>query len=87
MGTSPTYHPPKGEECETLVGNGLPLWTEPAVGYCSRRPRPSPMLGGRFVEAREVGPSVGDQKPLGKTPRGGNQSPEMTYPPYLTEVH
>ena len=34
--------------------------------------------------AREVGPWVSDQKPLGKTPLGGNPSPEMTYlPTYL----
>ena len=39
-------------------------------GYCPRRPRPSPMWGSRFVGAREVGPWVGEQKPLGKTPWG-----------------
>ena len=33
MGPSPTYHPPEGEECETLVEHGLPLLAEPAVGY------------------------------------------------------
>ena len=41
MGPTPTYHPPKGEECETTVEHGLPLWAEPAGGYCSRRPSPS----------------------------------------------
>ena len=81
MGPSPTYHPPEGEECETSVEHGLPLWAEPAVGYCSRRPRPSPMWGSRFVGAREVGPWVGEQKPLGKSPLRGNPSPESTYLP------
>ena len=81
MGPSPTYHPPEGEECETSVEHGLPLWAEPAVGYCSRRPRPSPMWGSRFVGAREVGPRVGEQKPLGKSPLRGNPSPESTYLP------
>ena len=81
MGPSPTCHPPEGEECETLVEDGLPLWAELAVGYCSRRLRPSPVLGSRFVGARAVGPWVGEQKPLGKTPLGGNPSPEMTYLP------
>ena len=81
MGPSPTYHPPEGEECETVVEHGLPLWAEPAVGYCSRRPRPSPMWGSRFVGASEVGPWVGEQKPLGKSPLRGNPSPESTYLP------
>ena len=86
MRPSPTYHPPKGEECETSVEHGLPLWAEPAVGYCSRRPRPSPMWGSRFVGARAVGPWVGEQKPLGKSPLRGNPSPESTYlPTYLQE--
>ena len=84
MGPSPTYHPPEPEECETWVEHGLPVWAESAVGYCSRRPRPSPMWGSRFVGARAVGPWLGGQKPLGKTPRGGSPSPEMTYlPTYL----
>ena len=84
MGPSPTYHPPEGEECATLVEHGLPLKGEPALGYCSRQPRPSPMWGSRFVVARAVGPWVGEQKPLGKTPLRGNLSPEMTYlPTYL----
>ena len=84
MGPSPTYHPPKGQECETSVEHWLPLWGEPAVGYCSRRPRPSPMLGTRFVGAPAVGPWVGEQKPLGKTPQRGNPGPESTYlPTYL----
>ena len=83
MGPSPTYHPPEREGCEPLVEHGLPLWAEPAVGYCSRRPRPSPMRGSRFVGARAVGPRVGEQKPLGKTPVGGNFGPEMTYLPTL----
>ena len=43
MGPSPIYHQPEGDKCETLVQHGLPLWAEPAVGYCSRRPRPSPV--------------------------------------------
>ena len=84
MGPSPTYHPPEGEECETSVEHGLPLWAEPAVGYCSRRPRPSPMWGSRFVGARAVGPWVGEQKPLGKSLLRGNPSPESTHlPTYL----
>ena len=84
MGPSPTYHPPKGEQCGTLVEYGLPLWAEPAVGYCSRRPRPSPMSGSRFVGARAVGLWVGEQKPLGKTPLHSDLSPETTYlPTYL----
>ena len=81
MGPSPTYHPPEGQECETSVEHGLPLWAEPAVGYCSRRPRPSPMWGSRFVGARAVGPWVGEQKPLGNSPLQGNPSPESTYLP------
>ena len=83
------YHPPEGEECETSVEHGLPLRAGPAVGYCSRRPRPSPMWGSRFVGARAVGPWVGEQKPLGKSPLRGNPSPESTYlPTYLHEpVH
>ena len=81
MGPSPTYHPPEGEECETSVEHGLPLWAEPAVGYCSRRPRPSPLWGSRFVGAHAVGPWVGEQKPLGKSPLRGNPSPESTYLP------
>ena len=81
MGPSPTHHPPEGEECETSVEHGLPLWAEPAVGYCSRRPGPSPMWGSRFVGARAVGPWVGEQRPLGKTPLGGNPIAEMTYLP------
>ena len=84
MGPSHTYHPPEGEECETSVEHGLPLWAELAVRYCSRQPRPSPIWGSRFVGARAVGPLVGEQKPLGKTPLGGNPSPETTYlPSYL----
>ena len=31
--------------------------------------------------ARELGPWVVDQKPLGKTPLGANRGPEMTYLP------
>ena len=87
MGPSPTYHPPEGEECETSVEHGLPLWAEPAVGYCSRRPRPSPMWGSRFVGARAVGPWVGEQKPLGKSPLRGNPSPESTYLPTSNTTH
>ena len=81
MGSSPTYQPPKGEECETSVEHGLPLWADPAVGYSSRRPRRSPMWGSCFVGARAVGPWVREQKPHGKTPLRGNPSPEMTYLP------
>ena len=81
MGPSPTFRPPEGEECETSVEHELPLWAEPTVGYCSRRPRPSPMWGSRFVGAPAVGPWVGEQKPLGRTPLQGNPSPEMTYLP------
>ena len=40
--------------------------------------RPSPMAGSRFVGARVVGPWVGEQEPLGKTPLRGNPSPEST---------
>ena len=79
MGPSPTYHPPEGEECETSVEHGLPLWAERAVWYCSRQPRPSAMWGSRFVGAPEVGLWVRDQEPLCKTPLRGNPSPEMTY--------
>ena len=81
MGPSPTYHPTEGEECETSVAHGLPLWAEPAAGYCSRRPRPSPMWESRFVGAPAVRPWVGEQKPLGKTPLRGSPSPETTYLP------
>ena len=83
MRLSPMYHPPKGEECETSVEHGLPLWAETAVGYCSRRPRPSPIWGSRFVGARALGPWVGEQKPLGKTPLGGNPSFWDDLPTYL----
>ena len=85
MGPSPTYHPPEGEECETSVKHGLPLRAESAIGYCSRRPRPSLMWGGRFVRAREVGPWVAEQEPLAKTPLLGNPSPERTYLPTSKE--
>ena len=68
MGPPPAYHPPEGEESETSVEDGLPHWAEPAVGCCSRRQRPSPMWGSRFVGAGAVAPLVGEQKPLGKTP-------------------
>ena len=87
MGPSPTYHPPEGEECDTSVEHGLPLRAEPAVGYYSRRPRASPMWGSRFVGARAVGPWVGEQKPLGKTPQRGNPSPESTYLPTYLPSH
>ena len=83
MAPSPTCRPPEEEECETSVRHRLPLSAESAVGYCSRRPRPSPMWGSRFVGARAVGLWVGEQKPLGKTPLRGHPSPEMTYLPYL----
>ena len=64
--------------------DGLPLCAEPVVGYCSRRPHPSPMWGSRFVGARAVGPWVGEQKPLVKSPLRGNPSPESTYLPTCT---
>ena len=83
MGPIPTYRPPKGEECETSVEHGLLLWAGPDGRYCSWRPSPSPAWGSRFVVGREVGPWVGEPKPLGKTPFGGNPSPNMTYPTYL----
>ena len=83
MGPSAMYHVPAGEECETPVEHGLPLWAEHAVGYWSRLPSPSPMWRSCFVGARAVGPWVGEQKPLGKTPLRGNLSPEMTYRTYL----
>ena len=82
MGTSTTYHPPEGGECETSVEHGLPLWAEPAVGYCSRRPRRSPMWGSRFVGASAVGPWVGERKQLGKTPCGA--TPVLSRPTYPT---
>ena len=78
MAPSPTCHPPEGEECETSVEHGLLLWAEHPVGYCSRRPRPFPILGSPFGGACAVGPWAGVQKPLGKDPLGGNLSPEMT---------
>ena len=68
MGPVPTYHPPKREECETMVEHGLPLWAEAAGGYCSRQLSPSPTWGRRYVGAREVGAWSGERKPLGKTP-------------------
>ena len=84
MGPSPKYHPPEGEESETSFEHGLPLWAGTAVGYWSRRPRPSPMWGSRFVGARAVGPWVLEQKPLGRNPLRGNPSSENTYlPVYL----
>ena len=79
MGPTPTYHPPKGGECETSVEYGLPLWAAPNGGYCSPRASPSPTWGSRFVGARNVGSWVGEPKPLGKTPLGGNPSLDMTY--------
>ena len=84
MGPTPTYHPPEGEGCETSVEHGLPSWAEPDGGYCVRRPSTSPTLGSPSLGARDVGPWVDEQKPLGKTPYGGNPSPDMTYlPTYL----
>ena len=81
MGPSPTYHSPEGEECETLVEHWLPLCPDPVVGYCSRQLRPSPMWRSRFVGACAVGPWLGEQNPLGKTPLRGNLRPESTRPP------
>ena len=84
MGPSPTHHPPEGEDSETSVEHGLPLWAATVVGCCSRQPRPSPMWGSLFLGARAVGPWVGEQKLLGKTPQRGNPSPQSTYlPTYL----
>ena len=37
--------------------------------------------GSPLVGAPDVGPWVGEPKPLGKTPFGGNPSPDITYPP------
>ena len=68
MGPSPTYHPPKGEECKTTVEHGLPLWAEPAGGYCSRRPSRSFTCGSRFVGACEVGLCISERKPLVPVP-------------------
>ena len=79
MGPSATYHPPKGEKWETTVKHELPLWPEPTIGYCSRRPSICSTCGSRFVGAREVGPRVSEQKPLGKNP-----SPRHDLPTYLT---
>ena len=81
------YHPAEGEECETSVEHGLPLWAEPAVGYCSRPTRSSLMWGSRFLGARSVGLWVGEQKPLGKTPQRGNPSPESIYLPTSSLTH
>ena len=83
MRPSPTYCPPEGEECETSVEHGLPLRAEPAVGYCSRRPRPSPMWRSRFVAACAVGRCWVSKSPLVRPPLRGKPSPEMTYLPYL----
>ena len=70
-----------------IIRHGLPLRAEPTVGYCSRRPRPSPMWGSRFAGARAVGPWVAEQKPLGNPPQRGNPSPESTYlPTYLVAL-
>ena len=68
MRPSFAYHPPKGEECETSVKHGLPLWAGPNGGYCSRRPSPPPTWGSRFVGRPDAGPCVNEPKPLGKTP-------------------
>ena len=48
-GTLPQVSSARRGGCETSVEYGLPLWAEPAVGYCTRRPCPSPMWGSRFV--------------------------------------
>ena len=81
MGLSPPCHPPEEEESETSVEQGSPLWVEPAVG--SLQPGPCSTWGSLFVGACELGPWVGEPKRLGKTPLGGNPSPEMTYLPTL----
>ena len=81
MGPSPTYHPPEGEECETSVEHGLPLLAEPAVECYSRRPRPSPMSGSRFVGARAVGPGWVSKSPLVRPP--SEATPVLSRPTYL----
>ena len=75
MGPTPTHRRPKGEECETTVKHWLPLWAEPAQGFCSRRPSPSQTWRSRFVGAREGGAWVGERKPLGKTTSGATPIP------------
>ena len=85
MGPSPTYHPPEGGECGASVQHRLPRWAEPAVGCCWRRLHPSPKWGSCFVGARDVGPWVEGQKPLGKFPLEGNSSPKMNYLPTLAD--
>ena len=79
MGPSTIHHPPA--ERNVRLRSHMALWAEPPVGYCSRRPRPSPMWGSRFVGARAVEPWVGEQKPLGKTPPRGNPNPQTSYLP------
>ena len=79
MEPSPMYHPPEGEGCETSVENGLPLWAEPAVGCCSRRPSPFLMWGSGFVGAREVGPWVVSKSLLVSPLRG--EPPSRNDPP------
>ena len=81
MGPTPMYHPPKEEGCETSDEHGLRRWAQPYGGYWSRRRSPSPTWGSRFVGARELVPWVGEPKPQGKTPFGGNPSPDMTQLP------
>ena len=75
MGPTPTYHPPKGQGCETLVGHWLPLWKGPNGGYCSRRSNLSLTWRSRFVGAHDVKPWAGAPKPLGKTPSGATSVP------------
>ena len=77
----PTCHPPEGGDCETLVEHGLPLWAEPAVGYCSRRPRPSPVWRSRYVGAPAVGPCWVSKSPLVRPPSGATPVPDC--PTYL----
>ena len=50
----------------------------PMGGYCSRRPSPSPAWSSHLVGAAELGPWVGEPKPQGKTPIGGNLRPDKT---------
>ena len=77
------YHPPKGEESETSVEHVLPLWAGPDGEYCLRQLSSSPTYVSRFVGAREVGPWLGEPKPLGKTPLRGQPQSRHDLPTYL----
>ena len=45
MGPSPTYHLPKGEECEISVAHGLPLWAKPRSRVLLAATAPFPHKG------------------------------------------